>query len=346
MKVYIIIYIAALCLALYKKETKLSLLLLFFMFFTTAFRAENVGTDTMNYIYGFSQEAYGMSDYSSRTVEFINLFLYYTVLKNDLNTRYILVFYALITYLGLFFISRQYKVRLSYLLLFFFLTSFYIRGLNISRQVAAVMVLMLGLKYIYEKNFVKSLLFFVFVIFAGGFHASSYLYFILYFLRYIHFHDEKKVAGIAFFLSLLFILNIIPLEALMMRFLPKEYSIYSQSLAVSYKGSAIGMLVILFNLCINCIVLLKYKGNFFELFAFSVVINSSIVGMDFVVSRITLFFSLTLCLAFSSFFATERKQSRETSILFLVILLKEPYFAFSSITQDPTLVNFEFMPFK
>ena len=345
MRVYIIIYLAALLLALYKKETKLSLLLLLFMFFVTAFRAEEVGVDTWNYLHNFSSETGSELDFSSRALEFLNLGLYYYFLQLGIDTRVILVLYSLITYFFIFQFNKKLNTRLSYFLLFLFLTNFFIKGLNISRQVASAAILAYGILFIYEKNTSKSLWFFVFVILAGGLHATSYFYVILYVLRYIHLNNTKLVSLSTFLISLLIILNIIPIEPIMHQLMPKEFAIYSKDLAHDYTGSFLGMVLILFTLAVECILLSKYKGKYLALFALGIIMNSSTVGMDFVVSRITLFFSLVYCAFFAIYIGRQKLDQLDIALLSAMFLIKT-YFAFGAILSDPDLVPFKLMTFS
>lgn len=341
MQVYIIIFVAALCLTLYRKETKLSLALLVFMFIVTAFRSEDVGADTYNYLYMFSHETGSNLDYSSRTVEYLNIGAYSLLSNYNLDTRYILVFYAVISYVLLFVISRKYRIRLSHLLLFFFLTNLFIKNLNISRQIVSVTILIWGISYIYNDKVKTSLLFFLFVALAGGFHASSYLYVFLYIFRFTKDKSLSNAPIAVFLVSLVFILNIISLEPIMRSLMPIEYSIYSKSLSHTYSGSLLGLLFIIINLAIQCILLKRYKGPQYLLFAFCIIVNSTTVGMDFVVGRITLVFSLFLCLVFSQFFGNN-KLSGIDLILFVFILVTKTYFAFTSILRDPDLIPYKF----
>lgn len=341
MQIYLIVFAVALGLALYKKETKLSWVLLLFMFIVTAFRAEDVGADTYNYLYEFSHETGSNIDNSSRLLEFLNLGAYFFVFNYGLDTRYIIILYALLSYLCLFIINRKYGIRLSYLLLFFFLTNLFIKNLNISRQVVSISILAVGINYIFHEKPRKSLIFFLFVILAGGFHASSYIYVFLYLFRFIRIQHSKGLPLAAFLVSLIFITGIIPLEPILQQLMPAEYGLYSKALSHSYSGSLIGLLFIIFNLAVQCLILYRYKGQYFLLFAFCIVISSTTVGMDFVVGRITLIFSLFSCIVFSQFFGGKRLSPTD-KLLFLFVIVTRAYFAYSAIISDPDLVPYVF----
>ena len=341
MQIYIIIFVAALCLVLYRKETKLSWVLLLFMFVVTAFRSEDVGADTYNYLYVFSHETGSNLDRSSRLLEFLNLGVYFLLSQYNLETRYVLILYAIVSYALLFVISKKFKIRLSYLLLFFFLTNLFIKNLNISRQIVSVTILIVGINYIKHEDFRKSLLFFLFVALAGGFHASSYLYVFLYLFRYAKTTCSKQIPIVVFLVSLVFVFNIIPLEPIFKLLTPVDYENYSKSLSYSYTGSVLGLIFIVFNLGINSFILYRYKGPFYFLFMLCIIINSTTVGMDFVVGRITLVFSLFLCVVFSQFFGKDKLTGIDTA-LFSIVLLTRTYFSFSAILHDPDLIQYSF----
>lgn len=343
MQIYIIIYVIALCLTLFKKETKFSLALLALLFIVTAFRDETVGADTYNYLYFFSHETGSNVDVSSRVLEFLNMGAYSFIYINGLENRFILIFYAFVSYLFLYIISKKYRIRLSYLLLFFFLTSLFIKNLNISRQVVSITILATGVSYIFDKSFKKSLLFFVFVVLAGGFHASSYFFIFLYAFRYLRNYNDtgKTIPLYVFLISMAFIIGIIPLEPIIRQIMPVEYQLYSKALSHTYSGSIVGLFFILFNLIVQCVLLSRYKGDYYLLFAFCIIISSITVGMDFVVGRITLIFSLMSCVVFSDFFGEYKKASFDL-LLFIFVVLSKTYFSFSAILRDPDLVPYNF----
>ena len=76
-------------------------------------------------------------------------------------------------------LKKQYPKDLNFLAVFMFLTSTFTSGLNIGKQVAAVVMLIAGLQYVYERRFWKFLLM---VFFAFCFHPSALVIVPIYFL--------------------------------------------------------------------------------------------------------------------------------------------------------------------
>jgi len=137
----------------------------------------DVGYDYSNYYVLYQQSSAYIKAYLS--TEPISYFLY-SVLIHLGDPAFILLFYALITYLILFSVLEKYSVDpVSSLLFFVGYPLFFLQSLSLVRQFLALLIVVWGIKYIYERNLIK----YVIVVVVGAMVHNSALFLLpLYFL--------------------------------------------------------------------------------------------------------------------------------------------------------------------
>ncbi len=138
-----------------------------FMFLMTLFRAEDVGTDTINYL------VYGTDH---RANEFLCMWVVYLMETGVLSDYGMIYVLASVTYLFLLLNVLRFRIDIRYLVLFFFLSDFFVMGMNISRQVAAISLVSFFVPYVLAEQRSKRLLFFCRNHFRNGIAYLVYLW--------------------------------------------------------------------------------------------------------------------------------------------------------------------------
>lgn len=201
---YIILLLISIICLFFPEKKWAKVLSLGSLFIVSAFRGENVGTDTVNYINGYRNYIDGVEfaiESIGQQAEFITNGIVYLLSSLGLSGRYIIIFFSVVILGSIPLISKRLKVSPVYLS-FLFLTGQFIPSLNIARQIAATMLIGLAATYIYEESVKKSLRFFVLVIIAAGIHSFSVVFLILYLLRFIRM--KYRTVSVFVILSLIF----------------------------------------------------------------------------------------------------------------------------------------------
>ena len=253
------------------------------MFILTVFRADHIGYDTENYLYNFTVE--------TRVSEWLTTLMYLWANYFAVDKRVILVIYGVITYICIPKISQKYNIQMPYILLFYLLGGYFIMGLNIMRQIASVSLIILAIPYIYSPSFRKSLLYFLIIIVAAGLHISSIVFLALYCLRFINI-SKKNAIIITSLISPLIVLNIIPIDNIIKNFIPENYESYSSIVDRTLAVSSLGYIANLIYLILKIYLLRYIEDKFNLLYAISIILTSSFLGMDSNVARIFLSLSL------------------------------------------------------
>lgn len=302
----------------------------------TIFRGDEVGTDTMAYL---------MYSADYRVEEYIISGVVYLITQGVVNERAIIYFTGVVTYFFIYLLIRRSRIDIRYFLLFFFIDGWFVMGLNIARQIAAISIIAYFLPCIFNDKWTKRVPFFAGCIVAAGFHISSLFVLPLYFCRYIHLSRESNVRLIIIMGGIL-LLNVVPINSLMKLCLPDVYSQdYTDLLAETASTSFIGFLYKCFWLFIY-VYMYKYiyRRKDQLLFVISAIIVNATFGMEPIISRIFLVYSFLLVF-YSSVAFTEKnlKQDRMLKKLFFILLLIGLYMRLSSISVHPDLKQFEFI---
>lgn len=177
---------------------------------------------------------------------------YYRMIRDNFSIKYILGFfskeplYVIVSYLGylldassfavganllftciyLFFVFKgisYFKDRISITTAFFiFLTSYFLVYFNIMRQMIACAILLYSFKYIFEKKPIKYVFW---VIIAGMFHKTAYIFVLLYLLNYKL--TDKKINKLYYCVIAFSPILIIPLQKIIV-VLSNTFGIYSE----------------------------------------------------------------------------------------------------------------------
>lgn len=162
------------------KSKNFTIFLLFVLFFLAAFRGENVGTDTVNYLSysNLSNRAsnanftdFNILDLGGR-VEVINNYVCKFILDFKLNPRFIIVFYAAVMLAFLALSCRRFRVPITYALFFYILFGYYFVSFNIARQLCAASVVLYSLSWLIEEGR-RCFLSILWLLLAIGIHSLS-----------------------------------------------------------------------------------------------------------------------------------------------------------------------------
>ena len=222
MTIYILLFLFFIYISWqYPNRKKLGYFSLALLFFLSAFRGERVGTDTLHYLVlenalnRMSMSSYDMWD----RPEIIYTSLSTYLLEKDVSPQVLVIFFSAITIIFLWLTIVRSKINLI-LSSLVFLLYFYLLSFNISRQVAAVSILLFGYTFlIYDK---RSRWFFLCVIFATMIHAASAFSIVLWFVSSRKFNKDTLIWVVSF----IFIINLIspiPLLGLLFELIPNNF---------------------------------------------------------------------------------------------------------------------------
>lgn len=157
---------------------------LFVLFILKAFRDFSVGTDTINYKIYFERLSRG----GIATKEIGFNFLNQLVIDSGGDMRVLMIIISLLTLVPLAYICQKYSPKPAFSLFLYYNLYIYFYSFNISRQVMAVSIVLLGVGYL-VKN--KKALFCCIVLLASTIHVTALISLPLIFLDKIP--DNKKL---------------------------------------------------------------------------------------------------------------------------------------------------------
>lgn len=165
------------------KNKPLGNIAIFFLFCISMFRDKEVGLDTIEYVepsyYARRTElttGFGRFEFSNNVIE--NLIPYFG------NHTGIWI-YSIILFVFVVLACKRFKINLAYAFFFFVLLNYFNISLNISRQFAAIAIILYSYSFLTEDN-IKKYLFFPLVILAASFHITSIVIIPLFFIRMIN----------------------------------------------------------------------------------------------------------------------------------------------------------------
>lgn len=292
--------------------------LMFLFFFLAAFRGENVGTDTKNYLSysnlmrnadnaNFSD--FNILDLGSR-VEIVNNFICKLILRLELPSRFILIFYAAIMLIFLYLACKRFKVNFAYTLVFYILFGYYFISFNIARQLCAASVVLYSLSFLgeYGKNRIP---FFFWLAIAVGIHSLSIIcltFFIIPFLPKLKVKFAYLLLAISLFLIFVHI-----------DFISQLFNIISSSHIDSYMNkfgemrefNTIGLMSCCIEILCFYYFLFKTKQsigsdylNIYDyIFLLSILFYTAFFNYNGIVSRMRFTLCLFICPYLASYFA-------------------------------------------
>ena len=173
-----------------RRGKRIGYLLLFILFFLSAFRGDEVGHDTLNYMDADYIKHRGttltelrgleITDFGSQ-VEVLNNYMCKIIYELQLNPRFLIVFYSLIMMIFLSLSARRFQISLPFLLSFFVLQGLYLESFNVARQLCATSVILYAVSFLKYSDKRRNS-FFIWMTAATLLHSFSVIFFSLYFL--------------------------------------------------------------------------------------------------------------------------------------------------------------------
>lgn len=324
-----------------KKEGYYSYALLLLMFLVTVLRSESVGADTWTYLYNFG-DFYNNGDTSSRSFELVNNLLYFYLRIYNLDMRIILYVYGFITYLFVFLSCKRYEIRLSYFLFFFLTGSFFIMGLNISRQMSSVMIVLYAIPLLYEKKKTKKIQYIALVIFAGLIHASSFLYLLFLLVPLLRIRKRGIIVIVSIF-AFLVLTQILPVNDWFAYLTPDAYSDFRDDINNTYSISILGYLFSGFIVVIQLLILWYSDDEKYDpLFSICILASCVNLGLGSDVSRVFLVCEGFMMVYYGKYFAKNLSNSTAKTLL-CVLIVTSTYFWYTGTSKNKTVNNYKTM---
>lgn len=207
---YIILFFAILVSYTVVPKRKAGLVWLIILFVLSAFRADSVGTDTINYLNSTGQMVLDDS-MLGKNVELIYASVVRLIANHHLSPRLLIIFMSFVT---MFFLHKTLrKFDKSYFLgLLVYTIIFYLSTYNIARQLCACSIVMYSYTFLYQRSS-KRYHFYICVILATLIHLSSIVYILLYFVLFVPERKLNKsvfciIAICLFFINIVYPINI------------------------------------------------------------------------------------------------------------------------------------------
>lgn len=317
MYVYILLVLLIIINAiLFQKNNKkiYSIIICVLLTLVAGLRDYSIGNDTVSYLGFFNNVLYNY-----QTSRFERGFVYLMLFIKKIFNNYTVFLLAS----SIFFNSaickliRKESPNMLISFLIFFLGRFFFSEMNIMRQFIAIGIIIVGFKYIYNRNFIKYLLC---VILASLFHKSALINIILYFIFDIKI--TKKIGAILTLCSLtmfLFFQKVI-------NYIVLKFNIYEEYVDVYLNSNKLGSLLnflICFMIIIYVLFIIKKekkkskKENFYLWLLILSTISSFLSIRMSVLSRIQNYFDIFIIIIIPLF--TEKIKNK--IIVYLIIII-------------------------
>lgn len=341
MAFYLIFTLLMGCVVLFNRKGKrIGYLLLFILFFLSAFRGDEVGHDTLNYMDADYIKHRGttltelkdleITDFGSQ-VEALNNYMCKIIYEFQLNPRFLIVFYSLIMMIFLSLSAKKYHISLSFLLSFFVLNGLYLESFNVARQLCATSVILYAASFLSYSGKRRNN-FFIWVTVATLLHSFSAIFFSLYFLY--------KIPKLPNYVIFLLYLSCLMLTVLKIDFISNISLLMSSDKILSYMDSyggedGLNIIGILYNWIYVTILYYfylvytrkcDYDNSLGQLYIFSLVVYSAVVNYGGIIGRIHFGFSIIQPVILTIVFAHNvKKLSSMDKVFFLAYLLMACY---------------------
>ena len=186
MLIYTIVFILAILCATSKTiGDKGVYLYILFLFVIVAFRGSNVGTDTIHYLSIYNDFNRSL-DYDEliRRPEIIYVYLSYFLMNHGLSFRILIIFFSSISFIAINIAIKKARLSPRYAILIYVLL-FYLLSFNISRQSAAISIVLLGYVELMQNRKKAMLKFLICIMLATFLHAASILAILAIPLKYV-----------------------------------------------------------------------------------------------------------------------------------------------------------------
>lgn len=329
------------------------------LLFLAIIRANTVGLDTMNYLTLDSS-----IEHTESVKAYEYLFFVIARISRIIGGRFVIIVFAVCTFLSLRKTSNILGVPINWVMMFFLLMSFYNLSINISRQFTAVAIVSVAYAKMITipKSNLKDILIIIGLIFiAAGFHISALIALIVIpwmicFDRLCEHHKNETIAYL--FCTLLFILfcgfhyGMLSNDLLNLLLLTQDfgdalsnYATYYEQAELIGRGSFINELTIwaiflckLFTLYFILLLKEQRSNRIASVFVLSILISLMFAELYGNLNRIQYYFSISdvfvysyaIKTMFSIDFASRFRQIR---YLYIVILLLSYFISFYSVLK-------------
>ena len=311
--------------------------------FFSLFRGDNIGIDTINYLDVRTHSEIDLSnielDSNTKFFEFSTNFVYYLIENWHFPKRTIISFFSIVTFAFIYLSSKQFKVKLGYLLFFFTLGGLFLHSFNISRQIAAISVVLYSLYFIFESP-KKSILFFLYILIATSIHGACLYLSVLYIFRWVKISQKKAVLAILL-LSPFFLFNIISPLNLLINYSPvffvEHYYDDFNTRDVSILGYVAGFL------CLGIqVLLLQYSpiNKRMTLFVVAILVTCITGHLPTIIMRLFIIFDFIVCLFYSEYL-----EKCNLKLRMPVKALMSLYFTYtflSAVSRTPSIYPYNF----
>lgn len=320
-----------------RKEFAPTLLILSFavLWFISAFRGVDVGTDTSSYKALF--DYYDETDFQDIRGEYLFSLLFYIIKTLGGNYRIFLMVSSLIFYLPVYFAIKKNSTSPMLSLLLLYLLGFCFMFFNISRQMLAVSLSLLAFIACY-KNHIKSFLSIVFL--CSIIHTTAIFLLFIWFVKKINISSDKYIVLLLFTFLIPFIVNTSYLVETILQYIPlvNKYSSYFDD---ESDKSIFSINRFLLNLLFIFILISSKKGRASYWISATVwgIIILNLFPTNSVVSRVYYYFSITQI--FSLLEVYRRNQQNRLVVItysFAIFL----FYLYSNVGQFiPYVLSFE-----
>lgn len=319
-----------------RKGKRIGYLLLFILFFLSAFRGDEVGHDTLNYMDAdyikhrgttlTELKNFEITDFGSQ-LEVLNNYMCKIIYELQLNPRFLIVFYSLIMMIFLSLSARKFQISLPFLLSFFVLQGLYLESFNVARQLCATSVILYAVSFLKYRDKRRNS-FFIWMTVATLLHSFSAIFFFLYFFY--------KIPKLPDFVILLLYFSCLMLSVLKIDFISNISLLMSSDKIASYMDNyggdeglnIIGILytwiyiTILYYFYLVYTKKCDYDYSLGQLYVFSLVVYSAVVNYGGIIGRIHFGFSIIQPVILTIVFAHNIKRlSSIDKLVFLAYLL-------------------------
>lgn len=297
-----------------KEKQNLYLLISFIiLFILSAFRGENVGTDTINYKDLFNSFQLNI-DWIRLSIEPGWLFLNDVIIFLGGEYRHLIILSSFLTLASVFFVAKKYSLNPMLSILAYYLLYFYFYSFNISRQLLAVSIVLVAFLFLIKN---RIFLFAILIFFASLFHSSALICLLLILVN--------KLSGDKYILSLLsFLSGIVGLFGYQLISKLAKFSDYESYVLTYEHGNLLGnslFLVIYQSFLIFILFTVKKVTLEVKIFCFYIIFMSITIRIPFA-DRLILYFAAFQILFFPYYLLKQANFDKNSrSIAFFLILM-------------------------
>lgn len=317
-------FIFSLIYDLNKRNKILLLVLIVVMSLLPAFRSIDVGTDTSNYVEMFQQfgssNFYELFEYPTEK-GYVLLNYFSSIFLSSFNSFFLLFYFLLFGNFIYFFSKNSNFLSLS--LLVFLTLGFYLSSFNIMRQMIAISVCLLSLRYVFNREFLK---FTLMIILSSLFHTTALIFLLVYFVY--KYSDQFKYILFSSLILIYFIFKFYMIYVLEFFNMSAGYSEFGENTG--------GGPTLIFYMIM--LVYFYYLGRSIEDKKYHFYLNLFILCLCFIFlffvfkvplagpMRLILYFSWSLCMLFPLSLKFFKIKSQQNFVLFLYCIALILYF--------------------